>query len=144
MGDKSPEPLVLVGQQIKPDVIAKVWDRTRQIVAGEGYAVDDVAMPQIVAITLDSEGLQKAWKDTARFPNLSNQSEAEWGEHLDEWQACTFPTGDHWLVLVYERMRPIKNEIRHELLHIWESLLGLQWGTLTRTHTPLARPSPEP
>ena len=129
-GDSSPEPLVLIGHEIEPSVIEKIWRNIQQELVSRGYAVQGITMPKITGMTLSSNSLMKAWEAVKTFPNLVNQSEAEWGEYLEKWKACVFPTEEGWTILVWNRARPIRNEIRHELSHIWESLLGLQWGTL--------------
>ena len=133
IGDQSPESLVLTGHKIDDHVIEKVWHTIQRRLASQGYAVDGITMPVIVGITLDSDGLRQAWEDMERFPNLTDQGQIdEWGEPLDKWEACVFAVGPGWVIAIYDRVKPITDNIRHELLHVWESLLGFQWGTLTR------------
>jgi len=132
-----------VNEAIRPDVIERVWLGIKRQLAADGYAVERIQMPKISAWTLDSSNLRKAWEVTSSTQALSSTEKIEYGVETEskKWSACTFPSdAEHqegkWAVLVYQEMRPIRRRLRRELLHIWESLLALQWGALTEKYQP--------
>jgi hypothetical protein len=131
-----------VNRVIGPDVIERTWQGIKRELARDGYPVEATKMPPISGWTLNTENLRKAWEIASSSPSLANTSQEEWGERSDEWAACTIPSvdqtsgGQGWGILIWEGMRPIRKPLRHELLHIWESLLGLKWGTLASKYQP--------
>jgi hypothetical protein len=130
-----PQEFSFKGQEIRPDVIEKIWENTKNYLAQQGYFVQDIKMPDIVGITLTLERLRDAFRILNSSPHIINTSKIEFnGEYVDEGSACVFRSDEpnQWNILVWEKARPIRNEIKHEILHIWESILGLEWGTLTQ------------
>jgi hypothetical protein len=131
-----------VNKAIRPDVIERIWQGIKRELASDGYPVESIVMPQITGWTLDMNNLRKAWEKTSSTPALMNMSLVEYGEESEKWAAFTFPSvaqtsaDQKWMVLLWEGKRPIRRPLRHELLHIWESLLGLKWGTLTGKYQP--------
>ena len=119
------------GREIKQFLIKRIWEDIRQELASDGYLVEGINMPKIDGLTLTTNRLKKAWKQTS---SLLNTSEVEYGQKSEKWRASVFfsDVNQLWVILVWEKARPIRNEVRHELLHIWESFLGLKWGALTQ------------
>lgn len=121
-----------VNSAIRPEVIERIWQNIKRELTSDGYPVESIEMPRIAGWTLDTNNLRKAWEITSSSPALVNTSLEEYGEELKEWSACTIPSNvdQMWRILIWKEMRPIRKRLRHELLHVWESLLGLKWGAL--------------
>ena len=123
------------GKVIEPSRIMRIWEDIRQELINEGYSVAKVTdMPKIRGVTVTTKWLKRMWQITSSSPHLLNTSQLEWGEKKEGWKVCTFfaDVKQEWIVVVWERVKSIEYEVRHELLHIWESLLLLQRGTLTK------------
>ena len=75
-------------------------------------------MPHISGITLSTNRLKEAWEQTSQSPHLINTSLIEYGEKSEKWKALVFFSNvdQIWILLIWEKARPIRNSIRHELL----------------------------
>ena len=125
-----------VGRQIKQDLLRRTWEETGAILKNK-YPVEDTPMPRIEALCLTYECFSKAIRQLLSSPYIIDATKIEWGEQLEARRISAgsfFSDVDQkWAVLVCEGLNPLEQNLRHELLHIWESILGLQLGTLTQS-----------
>ncbi len=126
------ETFTFSGEPIKQETLRMIWEETRSSLKNE-YLVENISMPKIEAITLTPKRFMKAMKQLQLSPHILDMSVIEWGETAGFPSACTFfaDVERKWIVLVCRELRPLEQDLKHELLHIWENALGLEWGTLT-------------
>lgn len=127
------ETFTFKGKQIKQESLKRVWEQTRRELS-KRYAVEDAQMPKIDGVILSGKCFWRALKRVKQSSHMIDTEAIEWGESASFISACTFfaDTRETWIVLVCEGLRPLEQELKHELLHIWENILGLQWGALTK------------
>ena len=118
---------------IKQEILRKIWEETRSNLR-DTYPVENISMPKIEAVILANKRFWKAMRQLLSSPHILDESQTEWGESAGVVSACVFfsDVQRKWMILVCEGLRPLDQDLKHELLHVWESTLGLQWGTLTR------------
>lgn len=123
---------IFSGDPIKQETLRMIWEETRSSLKNE-YPVGNISMPKIEAMTLTPKRFMKATKQLLSSPHILDMSVIEWGEPVGFPSACTFfaDVDRKWIVLVRRGLRPLEQDLKHELLHIWENALGLAWGTLT-------------
>jgi len=126
------ETFTFSGEPIKQETLRMIWEETRSSLKNK-YLVENISMPKIEAITLTPKRFMKAMKQLQLSPHILDMSVIEWGETAGFPSACTFfaDVEQKWIVLVCRELRPLEQDLKHELLHIWENALGLEWGTLT-------------
>ena len=127
------ETFTFSGKEIKQEILRSVWEETRSNLRGK-YPVEDISMPKIEAVRLTVKRFTKAMKQLLLSQHIMDTSEIEWGEGAGFVSACTFfgDVDQKWIVLVCKGLRPLEQDLKHELLHIWESNLDLKLGTLTK------------
>jgi len=125
-----------VGRKIEQDLLRRIWEETRSNLKSQ-FIVKDVVMPRIEAVSLTHERFTKAIRQLQSSPYIIDATKIEWGEQLKAGyiSAGSFfsDVDQKWVVLLCEGLNPLEQNLRHELLHIWESILGLQLGTLTQS-----------
>lgn len=131
--EMSPQLFTFKGKEIKQEILKRIWKAIR-LNLRDKYPVEDISMPKIEAISLTHRRFRKAMKQLETSPHFMDTSGIEWGEEVGFPSACAFPSDvdQKWIVLVCRGLRPLEQDLKHELLHIWESTLVLKWGTLTQ------------
>jgi len=127
------ESFTFKGREIKQEILKRIWEEMKSNLRSK-YPIENIPMPKIEAVRLTHKRFAKAMKQLLSSPYIMDMSVIEWGETAGFASACTFfgDVDQTWVVLVCEGLRPLEQDLRHELLHIWESTLDLQWGTLTK------------
>lgn len=128
-----PETFVFRGKPVNQAILIRIWEEIRVELADK-YPVDDVKMPNIRAMILNYKNFRKALKKLLSSPHIEDTSETEWGAKITTPSAVTFygDVDQTWMVLKCGGYGySLEVDLRHELLHICEAILGLKWGTLT-------------
>ena len=125
------------GEPIEQVILRMIWEETRASLKNE-YLVGNISMPKIEAVILTRKRFRKATKQLLASPHILDMSVIEWGEIVKFPSACAFMAEveqeQKWIILVCDELIPLEQDLKHELLHIWESTLGLKWGTLTKKY----------
>jgi hypothetical protein len=124
------------GTAIRPDVLGGYWRYVKRLLAADGYSVEGIEMPNIEGLVLSTDRWTEALEQIDLSPYYKNTTGVKHGKQLIGKRGVLVfhAAGPKWIVLVWENARPMKGPVRHELLHIWESLLGLSCGTLTKKY----------
>jgi len=126
--------LKFTGRQISPNIISKIWEETRSELGTE-YAVKEIQMPKIDGIVLSYKRFVQADRKLKASSHIENLTKAEWGvDEVGVPSAGVFysDVDKKWMLLKLKGANPLEVDVKHELLHIWESILKVPWGTLTR------------
>ncbi len=120
------------GEPIKQETLRMIWEETRSSLKNE-YLVENISMPKIEAITLTPKRFMKAMEQLQLSPHILDMSVIEWAETAGFPSACIFfaDVERKWIVLVCRELRTLEQDLKHELLHVWENALGLEGRTLT-------------
>lgn len=114
--------------------IKEVWEELRKELKENGYSVDSVKMPDIVTLLLLNEEFDILFKKIRNLPNSIYKEEQEYGTTFTNpiASALTIQVDKNTFhILICKDRCLLKEDLRHELLHPWERVLGLSWGILT-------------
>jgi hypothetical protein len=131
-----PEEFKFRGKPASRVILVRIWEEIRLELTGK-YAVDNIEMPDIQALVLNYKNFTKAFNKLLLSLHIEDTSEIEWGTKC----TSTIPSAliffadvdQTWIILKCDGYGySLEVDLRHELLHLWESKLGLKWGTLTK------------
>jgi len=128
------ELIKLKGNPIAQQTIEKIWEEVRLKLGGH-YAVEGIEMPKIRGLILAKVRFKRILAQLLASPHIYSTEEEEWGPRQQHTlpSAINFRAEDTWVIVKNGAGRcTVEEDLRHELLHIWESILGLSWGTLTQ------------
>lgn len=126
------------GRPVREGTIKTLWEEIRCELKTE-HPVENIKMPRIEALRLSYSRFEKAMKKLKRSPHLTDQDGIELGVKATKAEkmkasACVFfsDVDQCWVILKCEGFYPLEVDLKHELLHIWEKILCLPWGTLAK------------
>lgn len=122
-------------KRVSQKSLKRMWKIIGKELKEMGYQVNNIQMPKVRAFILSLENFEETTKELS--PHLMDTSSIEYGEtDSDPPSACAFSIKsameDYWIILKCQGRNSLKKDLDHELKHIYESFLGLKWGTLTR------------
>jgi hypothetical protein len=135
----------IAGDPIEQKYIRHLWEQTRNELKDRYPKVKDIPMPKISAMTLGPENFRRQHRQLLQSKHIRDTGLIEWGspstmKTSDLPSACVFEADEDqgWIILkrTGKKSWSIENDLIHELFHVWESALGLRWGTLSRKKTP--------
>jgi hypothetical protein len=129
----------IAGDWVEPEYIRELWEQTRNELKGRYPKVKDIPMPRISAMTLGPKDFRRQHRQLLQSQHMRDTGPMEWGspstmKTSDLPSACVFEADEDqgWIILkrTGKKSWSIEHDLIHELSHIWESALGLRWGTL--------------
>ena len=133
----------IAGDPIEQEHIRALWEQTRNELRDRYPNVKDIPMPKISAMTLGPKDFRRQHRQLLQSKHIRGTGPIEWGSPMsasDLPSACVFEADEDqgWIILkrTGKRSWSIEKDLIHELFHVWESTLGLRWGTLSRKKTP--------
>jgi hypothetical protein len=123
------------GTEIKQGLLKSIWEEIKKELMAKGYSVQDSELPRVRAFRLKFKEFNKKLKELRKSPNIRDKGEEEYGEKEKAGQlssAFALPLNDQeWIIFKCDGLFPLKDDLKHELTHVWEHTLRLKWGTLT-------------
>jgi len=123
-------------KEVSPSTIKNIWESLRKELETKGYHVENIRMPKIKAFIQKPQHFFKTAREFEGSPHLTDKSEEEWGEQVKPQMVsalCFFSdVEDSWTILKRKGGHSLQTDLRHKLKHIWESVLGLEWGSLSK------------
>lgn len=120
---------------ISQRTIEKIWKRLYEKLRQMGYRMQNIKIPNIYAIVLGPRNFIKFIQRLRKIGFISMDIE-EYGRDMGirDTGAICLPRGKAWVIIIqtYAERGPLERYLIHEILHIFEDLLGLRWGSLTR------------
>jgi len=130
-----PEQFTVRGEPVEQATIVRIWEEIKREIAGK-YPVGNIKMPNIKAHVLNRNHFRKVVRKLLWSQHIIDTSEIEWGTKCTKPSAVTFLAEGEWIILKCKGYGfSLEDDLRHELLHVWEAKLGLKWGTLTQTES---------
>jgi hypothetical protein len=123
------------GKEIPQERLRKIWEEIREELVAEGYAVENVKLPEVRAFRLKYKKFSRVFRQLEKSSHIRDTYEEEYGEKSNKIlpSACVFfsDVDQKWFVLKCDGRGHIETDLKHELYHLWEDTLKLKWGTLT-------------
>jgi len=125
------------GTFVNPEIIERVWLEIREELSAGYPQASKAMMPKITCCIQNHVKYDRSVKRLLASGHLFLDTKTEYGDEVfRQSSACVFSTGadppeTEWVILKCNGRFPLEHDLRHELLHIWESLLQMDWGTLT-------------
>ena len=120
-------------KQIETTIIKSVWTRLSNELWSEYPAVRGLVMPSIRGYILDPKPFDRLQRKLINSKFLLNTGQMEYGSTSPIIaSASVFKDKDGWVILKCKDRYSIERDLRHEILHIFEHILGLSTGTLSR------------
>jgi len=118
---------------VYPEVLQKIWEHTKEYLRKEGYPVKTIPMPKMGAYLMPSTEYRRLDLKCRHNP----YQKMEYGDKVDyiETAGMLFPPDDdyqEWRIYIDEKwIKFTETILLHEMCHIWENDLKLEYGTLS-------------
>ena len=125
-------------KEVPLETLASIWEKIRQDLIRKGYRVENLQMPGVRAYVMNQKDFAQTFKELLESPHIRDEGEKEWGKSSKaSTSACIFyaDVSQEYIILKCEGDPPLEVDLNHELRHLYESYLGLQWGSLTAKNT---------
>jgi hypothetical protein len=131
------ETFAVYGLPVFPEVIKRIWEEIRDELANEYPIVKEIRLPAVQAFIMPSKKYLKLKKQLLTSTHIIDQSEAEWGDKLGagDSSAALFYSDvqETWVIIKRQGYGYTpEHDLKHELTHIYERILLLPWGSLTK------------
>ncbi|MFC1894182.1 hypothetical protein ACFLYR_09275 [Chloroflexota bacterium] len=132
MSDK--EIIEIAGYPVTPETLRGIWEDIRSELVSDFPIARSIEMPSVYAFVVPRKEYRRVFKQLKHSKHIINTEKTEWGEEgAPSTSAFAFKSERGWVILKRERFGyAVEADLKHELTHIWEEILGLVWGKLTR------------
>jgi hypothetical protein len=125
------------GTFVNPEIIERVWLEIREKLSVGYPRASKVIMPKITCCMQYHVKYDRSVKRLLASGHLLLDTEKEYGDKVfSKSSACVFSSQTdsseaEWFILKCNGRFSLEHDLKHELLHVWEKLLQMDWGTLT-------------
>jgi len=132
----NPETFLIQGREISQKRLEQIWEELKKDLIERYPFVSEIKMPCIKAYVVDSKPYMKLQKRLLASSHIRDKALQEWGAPgtPDGSSAAAFysDVAESWVIIKRKDYGyPLARDLRHELLHIYESIMLLNIGDLT-------------
>jgi hypothetical protein len=124
------------GEVISQKKLEQIWEELKKDLTSQYSFISEIKMPPTKAYLVDSKEYTKLLKLLKSSPRVVDNSLKEWGSSVpaegSSAAAYYFETTGSWVIIKRkDSMYSLQFDLRHELLHVYERIMLLDWGDLT-------------